>query len=151
MHRRALWLAAWALGCVLGSAWWVAQSMAESRNAFETDARIAHRLLSQRAVQHEAVLSTLSLMQPAVDARLPAIYPQFLHMWRRTALLPWPADAALAQALTAAERRSGHDDRQADRRDHSKRAAGISLMRDYFSPGDAPTGAASSLPAVRRS
>jgi hypothetical protein len=50
-----------------------------------------------------------------------------------------------------AERRSGHDDRQADRRDHSKRAAGISLMRDYFSPGDAPTGAASSLPAVRRS
>ncbi len=107
MQRRALWLAAWALGCVLGSVWWVAQSMAESRNAFETDARIAHRLLSQRAVQHEAVLSTLSLMQPAVDARLPAIYPQFLHMWRRTASQPWPADAALADALTAAERRPG--------------------------------------------
>lgn len=35
-----------------------------------------------------------------------------------------------------AERRSGHDDRQADRRDQSKRAAGISLMRDYFSASD---------------
>lgn len=107
MARRGTWLAAWAVGCLLGSAWLLAQSMAESRNAFETDARIAHRLLSQRAVQHEAVLSTLSLMQPAVDARLPAIYPQFLHMWRRTASQAWPADAALADALTAAEAQPG--------------------------------------------
>ena len=45
-----------------------------------------------------------------------------------------------------AERRSGLDDRQADRRDRSKRAAGIGLMRDYFSHGEA---AASRPPAGR--
>jgi hypothetical protein len=42
-----------------------------------------------------------------------------------------------------AERRSGRDDRQADRRARTRRAAGIGLMRDYFSP--AGTGS-SSLP-----
>ena len=42
-----------------------------------------------------------------------------------------------------ADRRSGHDDRQADRRAQTTRAAGIGLMRDYFSPGPgAPGGAA---------
>ncbi len=34
------------------------------------------------------------------------------------------------------ERRTGDDDRQADRRGSSKRQAGIGLMRDYFSPPD---------------
>lgn len=38
-----------------------------------------------------------------------------------------------------ADRRSGRDDRQADRRDHSTRPAGISLMRDFFSSGTAPS------------
>lgn len=43
-----------------------------------------------------------------------------------------------------ADRRSGRDDRQADRRGQAKRAAGIGLMRDYFSPGPgAPVGATS--------
>jgi len=35
-----------------------------------------------------------------------------------------------------AERRTGDDDRQADRRGSSKRPAGIGLMRDYFAPPD---------------
>ena len=34
------------------------------------------------------------------------------------------------------ERRTGDDDRQADRRGSSKRQAGIGLMRDYFSQPD---------------
>ena len=80
---RAAWAVVWLLGLLLGGGWLVWQSMERSRNAFETDARIAHRLLSQRAVQHEAVLATLVLMQPALDVRLPAIYPQFMRMWRR--------------------------------------------------------------------
>ena len=105
-RQLALWLGAWLSGLLLGSALWIAQSMDRSLNAFETDARIAHRLLSQRAVQHEAVLATLSLMQPALDARLPAIYPQFLQMWRKEPGQAWPADSALATALAAAELRS---------------------------------------------
>lgn len=47
-----------------------------------------------------------------------------------------------------ADRRSGQDDRQADRRGRAKRAAGIGLMRDYFSPGPGAPGAAASSPAL---
>ena len=58
------------------------------REAFETDARIAHRLLSQRAVELDAVLATLALLPPAADTqpperRLPSVYPQILKVQRR--------------------------------------------------------------------
>lgn len=106
-QARAAWGAVWLLGLLLGGAWLVWQSMERSREAFETDARIAHRLLSQRAVQHEAVLATLVLMQPALDARLPAIYPQFLRMWRRVGDAAWPGDSSLSAALQAAEQSKG--------------------------------------------
>ena len=106
-QRRLLWGAVWLAGFLTGGAVLVAQSIEWGRNAFETDARIAHRLLSQRAVQHEAVLATLSLMQPRVDERLPAVYPQFLQMLRRGADQVWPAPQALAAALSSAERIRG--------------------------------------------
>ncbi|MCE3271711.1 MAG: two component transcriptional regulator, sensor histidine kinase [Ramlibacter sp.] len=76
--------------------------LARLRDAFETDARIAHRLLSQRVVQHDAVLATLALLQPAggagsAEQRLPALYPQILSVQRREAEGAW-SDAALAAA-----------------------------------------------------
>lgn len=46
-----------------------------------------------------------------------------------------------------ADRRSGHDDRQADRRARTPCAAGIGLMRDYFSPGPGAPGGVASPPA----
>lgn len=94
-------------GFLAGSLVLAAQSIEWSRNAFETDARIAHRLLSQRAVQHEAVLATLSMMQPSVEKRLPAVYPQFLQMLRRGVDQAWPGPQALAAALSSAERIRG--------------------------------------------
>ncbi len=106
-HRRLLWSALWLAGILTGAAMLVAQSIESQRNAFETDARIAHRLLSQRAVQHEAVLATLSLMQTRVDERLPAVYPQFLQLLRRGADEAWPGSETLARALDEAERISG--------------------------------------------
>ena len=74
--------AAWlALGILL-SAGLVRDVMEKAREAFETDARIAHRLMSQRAVQHEAILAMLQLLQPQaeqdVGMRLAAVYPQVL-------------------------------------------------------------------------
>lgn len=46
------------------------------------------------------------------------------------------------------ERRSGDDDRQADRRGSSKRPAGIGLMRDYFAQAEERVSpAANSVPA----
>ena len=85
--------------------------LARLQDAFETDARIAHRLLSQRVVQHDAILATLALLQPAAGAagaeqRLPALYPQILSVQRREAGTAW-SDPALgaAEARSLAARR----------------------------------------------
>lgn len=94
-----LWLAVSALGCVA-----IARlELNRLRDDFETNARIAHRLLSQRAVQHDAVLAMLALIQPPLDAaqpeqRLPSVYPQIIGVQRRDRDTAW-AD----ERLTAAE------------------------------------------------
>src|SRR5262245_45543275 len=60
--RRGTWLLVW-IGLVLvGSLIAVRVDIAERRASFEAEARIAHRLLSQRAAQHEAILATLVLL-----------------------------------------------------------------------------------------
>ena len=101
------WFSGWVAGCALGATLLIGQSIDRQREAFYTDARIAHRLLSQRAVQHEAVLATLSLMQPALEARLPAVYPQFLQVWRRAGGAAWPGSPSLQARLSTAERDAG--------------------------------------------
>lgn len=103
-----LWLAAtWALtlGGIAVLAW---LEFGRLRDAFDTDARIVHRLLSQRAVEHDAILATLTLLQPASqrpgaepEQRLPALYAQILAVQRRNPDGAWPD--AEAAALTAAE------------------------------------------------
>ena len=99
------------LGGLLVLAW---LAWNEQRDAFETQARIAHRLLSQRAVQHDAILATLALLQPAPDAapeqRLPAVYPQVLRVYRKDRDAGWtgsPQDLAPLEAGEAASRRAG--------------------------------------------
>ncbi len=64
--------------------------IAQRREAFATDARIAHRLLSQRAVEVEAVLATVALLDVPAATRLPALHPAILRVGRE----PRPADAA---------------------------------------------------------
>ena len=94
----ALWLA-------LTLAGWLVLAALQAgriRDAFETDARIAHRLLSQRAVQHDAILATLALLQPvsgseAAERRLPALFPQILSVRRRDPGASWD-DPSLAAA-----------------------------------------------------
>lgn len=94
--QAAFWLLAAAL-LGTGAAALVAQrALADARAAFDTDSRIAHRLLSQRAAEHEAVLATLALLQPpggdARETRLAALYPQVLAVARREAVAAWPRD-----------------------------------------------------------
>ena len=128
-HFAGLHLAAllvWALVACVGAAWLASARLAQLHAAFETDARIVHRLLSQRVVQHDAVMSMLALLQPpaaqgaapAADAaatstsasavapaatlpRLPSVYPQILSVLQRPADGAWPA--ALQAPLAAAE------------------------------------------------
>ncbi len=107
--HRGLW-PAFGLALALAGALWLLRSDANARReAFDTDARIAHRLLSQQAVQHDAVLATLVLLQPgAGDAadgaqRLPALYPQVLQVLRRSRGDVWPGEAAAELAAAEAD------------------------------------------------
>lgn len=113
-HSPTRW--SWALAAALlaagGSAWLVRLDLTQRRAAFDTDARIAHRLLSQQAAQQDAVLATLTLLQPGgeagsgVDQRLSALYPQVLQVSRRGRGETWPASAGDAARLAAAEAQS---------------------------------------------
>ncbi|UCU94350.1 ATP-binding protein [Hydrogenophaga taeniospiralis] len=99
------WVLGGTLVSVAGAVLIARQSINTQRAFFETDARIVHRLLSQQAVQHDAILDTLALLQPVTsrsdtqppEQRLPALYPHILAVQRRDREQTWP-DAALTTA-----------------------------------------------------
>ncbi|MTV36001.1 sensor histidine kinase [Duganella radicis] len=111
----------WAVVAVSGAVWLAHSRLQELRAAFETDGRIAHRRLSQRVVQHDAVISTLALLQPSsvptigaganfppALARLSSVYPQIPSVLQRTEEGKWPAALQIPLAKAeAASRRSG--------------------------------------------
>ena len=78
----------WAVVACAGASWLAMDRLQQLHAAFETDARIVHRLLSQRVVQHDAIMATLALLQPATAAgdstsaassplpRLTSVYPR---------------------------------------------------------------------------
>ncbi|MFN9473504.1 MAG: two-component sensor histidine kinase, partial [Acidovorax sp.] len=118
-HRLA-GLLLWALVAAAGAGWLAHARVEQLRAAFDTDARIVHRLLSQRVVQHDAVMATLALLQPPVPGavadtvaastlpRLPSVYPQILAVLQRPAGAAWPAaQKAALDAAEASSRRSG--------------------------------------------
>ena len=87
---------AWLVLSALGWGWLGRNELVQLRDAFETDARIVHRLLSQRAVQHDAIMATLALLQSGTDAsrpeqRLPSVYSQILAVQRRDRHAVWDA------------------------------------------------------------
>ncbi|CAD5371329.1 Histidine kinase [Rubrivivax sp. A210] len=81
---RLRWLALFAVAWLLAGTALVRWDIAQRRDAFQAEARTAHRLLSQRAAELEAVLATLVLLAPQADAeaRLPALVPQVLRVQR---------------------------------------------------------------------
>ncbi|MDR6855394.1 ATP-binding protein [Variovorax guangxiensis] len=95
----------WLAGLLLagaGAAWIARAQLAQLHEDFEVNGRIAHRLMSQQAVQYDAVLATLALLAPAPDAerpeqRLSAVYPSILGVERREGGAAW-SDPALAAA-----------------------------------------------------
>ena len=107
--ERTKWLLAWLALTLLGAVLAIRWDIAQRRAAFEADARVAHRQLSQRAAQHEAILGTLVLLAQPIgksaaterpERRLPALYPQLLGAWRRERGDDWqgPQASLLAQA-----------------------------------------------------
>jgi signal transduction histidine kinase len=114
IHGRLPWLAAWLAITLLGAMAIVRYDIAQRRALFQTDARTAHHQLSQRAVQHDAILATLALMSaPSAAAggshpeqRLPGVYPQVLAALRRDRGGRWaePGLQAAEDASRAARR-----------------------------------------------
>jgi signal transduction histidine kinase len=106
------WPLAWLLLAMLGGLLLVRGDIATRRDAFQTDARIAHRLLSQRAVQQDAILATLLTLHPPpaslppLAQQLAALYPQLLALDMRPAAQPWPS--AALQGAEHRSRASGH-------------------------------------------
>ncbi len=107
LYRRWPWILVWCLMTAIGCLLLGRFQLNQLRDAFETDARIAHRLLSQRAVQHDAVMAMLALMQAPPDPsqpnsskpeqRLPSVYSQITAVQRREVNAAWP-DERLAKA-----------------------------------------------------
>jgi len=112
IRHRTLGLAFWLAVSAVGSVVMARNELSRMRDAFDTDARIAHRLLSQRAVQHDAVLATLTLLQPPdstspAERRLPSVYPQILGVERRNRGEAWPDPRMqAAEAVSRAQRRA---------------------------------------------
>ncbi|MCW5635680.1 MAG: two-component sensor histidine kinase [Rubrivivax sp.] len=114
---RVGWLLAAVLLAAAGSLAIALRAFGEHRARFETEARIVHRVLSQHAAQHDAILATLALLQPASEGsgapeqRLAALYPQVLQVLRRSGTGPWsgvPAqDVPALAAAEAASRAAG--------------------------------------------
>ena len=101
LKRHAAWFASWLLVALIGALLLARSELAQLQETFDTDARITHRLLSQRAVQHDAVLSTLTLLRAASDQarpeqRLPSVYPQILSVQRRDTDGAWSTASLLA-------------------------------------------------------
>ena len=103
-----------------GAGWLGHARLQHLRSTFETDARIVHRLLSQKMVQNDAVMATLALLQPNLSGsaqavsppsppRLPTVYPQILQVLQNNRSSAWPAaPGSTLAAAQAASQRSGH-------------------------------------------
>lgn len=101
VRRHAPWVMAWGIVALVGALLLARMELSKLRDAFETDARIAHRLLSQKTAQHDAVLSTLALLRPAdenarPEQRLPSVYPQIVAVQRHDRTAPWASDTLRA-------------------------------------------------------
>lgn len=96
------WLS-WCVWTLAGAAMLTHVQLDRLNDAFQTDARIVHRLLSQRAAQHDALVNALALLQPgaqvgdAPETRLPALFPQVIAVHRRGPDQTW-ADPRMSRA-----------------------------------------------------
>lgn len=82
------WALAWALATAVAGTALVRWDIAQRREAFQAEARTAHRMLSQRAAELDAMLATVALLAAdeaagAAQVRLPALHPQVLQVQRR--------------------------------------------------------------------
>jgi len=93
---------------IAGSAVLARLELVRILNTFQADARIMHRVLSQRAAQHDAIMAMLSLLTPLTGqdrnaSRVSSVYPQIIDVRSRNNDSGW-TDATLAAADTQSRR-----------------------------------------------
>ena len=116
VRRYGGWFLVWLLLTSAGALWIARSELVRLQEDFETNARIAHRLLSQRVVQHDAMMAMLALLQPTSatsrpELRLPSVYPQVVSVLRRDQEGSWPKDAMQPDMLRSAEQASRKNNR----------------------------------------
>jgi len=95
------WLLAWAVLSILSGIVIARTELTRQQEAFDTNARIVHRLLSQQVVQHDAILATLALLHSGSatdrpEQRLPALYTQIAAAAHRGPGEVWPTPSLIA-------------------------------------------------------
>jgi len=109
--RRMPWITAWFLLAVVGLFVICRTELATLRRGFEANSRIAHRLLTQRTVQHDTILATLEAGAGMHDggcaasalSQITVIYPQVLSV--ACSGMPYRWDQTLAAAEAESRRR----------------------------------------------
>ncbi|MEC5397176.1 sensor histidine kinase [Uliginosibacterium sp. H1] len=90
LTQNAAWwpwaIAGWLLACALWGGWLLHGQRVAAQEDFDLQSRILHRLLSQRAEQHEAVFAALVALEPS----LPQITPEVKARFAGSIMLSYP-------------------------------------------------------------
>jgi signal transduction histidine kinase len=98
---RRLWplLLAWLLCCLLWGAWLIHAERETTRDDFETQSRILHRLLTQRAEQHEALFASLTALEPSLAEMSQAVASKTLQSFVASVIASYPQVLAVRRYL----------------------------------------------------
>ena len=104
LKRHVPWALAWLLVSLIGALIMASLELDRLRDAFDAEARVAHRLLSQKVAQNDAALALLSQFRaqegrPRPEQRLTQTYAQILSIQKREPDASWQDDSLrLAEA-----------------------------------------------------
>jgi signal transduction histidine kinase len=117
--RRRAWpvLLAWLLCSLLWGTWLVRTELQSTRVEFETQSRILHRLLTQRAEQHEALFASLTALEPSLPQMPGALAQRTLQSFIASVIASYPQVTAVQSyrfGATNRQWRAGTDGRIPD-------------------------------------
>jgi signal transduction histidine kinase len=115
--KRRIWpvVLAWLLCSLSWGTWLVRAELQATRDDFETQSRILHRLLTQRAEQHEALFASLTALEPSLRQMPESLAHQTLQSFIASIVASYPQvtdvqrygpDSATKQWLSADGKRA---------------------------------------------
>ncbi|MDB5799063.1 MAG: hypothetical protein JWL63_2 [Rhodocyclales bacterium] len=83
-------LLAWLLCCLAAAVWLINEESKTTREDFETQSRILHRLLTQRAEQHEALFAALIALERSLPQMSPELSNKTLQSFVASVIASYP-------------------------------------------------------------